>query len=173
MNALILPTIKSDQKQNVKMEDLDFDTLSRIKYPVGSSYISFDASLDPNTFLYGKWELCQNDKSLLYGSDMPITENSSVDNSKIVTEKSKETTGATAIDVSQMGQHKHKYMYTTAIKKSSSGIEFRVVSNFSENTDDWEMVYSGSGGSHTHHLNNHTHNINIPSYGIYMWIRKE
>ena len=56
MNALILPTININQK-NITMDQLDIDTISRLRYPVGSSYISFDPNLDPNNFLYGTWEI--------------------------------------------------------------------------------------------------------------------
>lgn len=174
MNALILPTMNIIQK-NITMDQLDIDTISRLRYPVGSSYISFDPNLDPNNFLYGTWEMCQNNTSLIYGSDTDggTVENSNIDNTKITTEKSLGSTGATNITESQIENHRHKYMYTSAIKKSSSGTEFRVVSGFSDESNDFCLAYSGSDGSHTHKLNNHTHTLNIPTTGIYLWIRKE
>ena len=35
------------------MNDLDFNPISKILFPVGSAYPCFDNTIDPNTFLYG------------------------------------------------------------------------------------------------------------------------
>ena len=173
MEALILPVIKSEQKQGITMQDLDFDILSKITFPIGSTYISLDSSLNPNSFLYGKWELCNDNESLIYGTTKTGLENSSKTNTSLYSEKSYGNTGSVSLDISQLEKHRHTYGWNQRVKKSSSGSETRVVDSTSDPNNKENMLYSGEGAGHSHPIGSHTHKVNIPMYGIYLWIRKE
>ena len=171
MDALIFPTYDSKQVTNITMDDLDFDTISKIVFPIGSTYPCFDNSIDPNTFLYGKWEKCQDEGYYIY-SDTQIGKS---DEEEV--ETISQTTGATTLTVSQISSHYHYYAVSKAVRSSgTSGYVLRTTKDWNNTinyaTTQKPISYEGEDGSHSHKMK-HNHTIDVPSTDIILWIRKE
>ena len=171
MEALIFPTYDSKQVTNITMDDLDFNTISKIVFPIGSTYPCFDNSIDPNTFLYGKWEKCQDDGYFIYSD----TQRGKSDVEEI--ETISQTTGATTLTVSQISSHYHYYGVKKTVRSSgTTGSVLRTTKDWNTtinyDTTQKPISYEGEDGSHSHTMK-HNHTINIPSTNIILWIRKE
>ena len=171
MDALIFPTYDSKQNTNITMNDLDFDTISKIIFPIGSAYPCFDNTIDPNTFLYGKWEKCQDYGYFIYSD----TQRGKSDEEEV--ETISQTTGATTLTVSQIDSHYHYYGVKKTVRSSGT------TGNVLRTTKDWNTTinydttrkpisYEGEDGSHSHKMK-HNHTIDVPSTDIILWIRKE
>ena len=104
MDALIFPTYDSKHDTSITMNDLDFDTISKIIFPIGSIYPCFDKNIDPNTFLYGKWDKCQDDGYFIYSD----TQRGKSDEEGI--ETIEQYTGATTLTLSQIRNHSHYFV---------------------------------------------------------------
>ena len=173
MDALIFPTYDSNQNTNITMNDLDFDTISKIIFPIGSTYPCFDKNIDPNTFLYGKWEKCQDYGYFIYSD----TQRGKSDEEEV--ETIEQYTGATTLTLSQIRNHSHYYGVKKRIKgHSGPGSSYRL-----RTCRDWQTTvnydtaqkpisYEGEDGSHSHKMK-HNHTIDVPSTDIIIWIRKE
>ena len=173
MDALIFPTYNSEQNTNITMNDLDFDTISKIIFPIGSTYPCFDKNIDPNTFLYGKWEKCQDYGYFIYGD----TQRGKSDVEEI--ETISQNTGATTLTISQIKNHSHYY----GVSKRLRGHDHTSYSYPLRTCKDWQSTikydttqskisYEGEDGSHSHKMK-HNHTIDVPSTDIIIWIRKE
>ena len=174
MDALIFPTYDSKQNTNITMNDLDFDTISKIVFPIGSIYSCFDNTINPNTFLYGKWEKCQDDGYFIYSD----TQKGKSDEEGI--ETISQYTGATTLTLSQIQNHTHNYRTSKRIKvrsgSPSSSYPLRTCRdwNTASSAQDVQgkISYEGEDGSHSHKMK-HNHTIDVPSTDIIIWIRKE
>ena len=174
MDALIFPTYDSKQNTNITINDLDFDTISKIVFPIGSMYSCFDNTIDPNTFLYGKWDRCQDDGYFIYSD----TQRGKSDVEEI--ETISQNTGATTLTISQIQNHNHYYGASKRIKvssSSSSAIYLRTMRDWTKGdtsmvTTQHPISYEGRDGSHSHAMK-HNHTIDVPSIDIIVWIRKE
>lgn len=174
MDALIFPTYDSKHITNITMNDLDFDTISKIIFPIGSAYPCFDNTIDPNTFLYGKWEKCQDEGYFIYSD----TQRGKSDVEEI--ETISQNTGATTLTISQILSHTHNYGTKKRAKvstSSSSAIYLRSMRDWTHGntnapTTQHPISYEGRDGSHSHKME-HTHTIDVPSTDIIVWIRKE
>ena len=171
MDALIFPTYNSEQNKNITMNDLDFDTISKIIFPIGSIYPCVDNTIDPNTFLYGKWEKCQDDGYFIYSD----TQKGKSDEEGI--ETISQYTGATTLTISQIRNHTHIYGASKRIKVSYANASgFRTMRDWdydvSTPTVNGEISYEGEDGSHSHKME-HNHTIDVPSTDIIVWVRKE
>ena len=173
MDALIFPIYDSEQNKNITMNDLDFDTISKIIFPIGSTYPCFDKNLDPNTFLYGKWEKCQDYGYLIYSD----TQRGKSDEEEV--ETIEQYTGATTLTLSQIKNHSHTYGVKKRLKvRSSSSSSYPLRTCRDWNTAitaqdvQGEISYEGEDGSHSHKMK-HNHTIDVPSTDIIIWIRKE
>ena len=174
MNALIFPTYDSKHITNITTNDLDFDTISKIIFPIGSAYPCFDNTIDPNTFLYGKWEKCQDEGYFIYSD----TQRGKSDVEEI--ETISQNTGATTLTISQILSHTHTYGCSKRIKvssSSSSAIYLRTMRDWTNGstslvTTQHPISYEGRDGSHSHAMK-HNHTIDVPSTNIIVWIRKE
>ena len=173
MDALIFPTYDSKHITNITMNDLDFDTISKIIFPIGSAYPCFDNTIDPNTFLYGKWEKCQDEGYFIYSD----TQRGKSDVEEI--ETISQNTGATTLTVSQISSHYHYYGVSKRAKvsaSSSSATRLRTMKDWRDDngtvTTQHPISYEGQDGSHSHAMK-HNHTIDVPSTDIIVWIRKE
>ena len=171
MDALIFPTYDSKQNTNITMNDLDFDTISKIIFPIGSAYPCFDNTIDPNTFLYGKWEKCQDEGYFIYSD----TQRGKSDEEKV--ETIEQYTGATTLTLSQIRSHSHYYGVTKTVRSSgTTGSVLRTTKDWNTtinyDTTRKPISYEGEDGSHSHKMK-HNHTIDVPSTDIILWIRKE
>ena len=171
MDALIFPTYNSEQNKNITMNDLDFDTISKIIFPIGSIYPCVDNTINPNTFLYGKWEKCQDDGYFIYSD----TQKGKSDEEGI--ETISQYTGATTLTLSQIRNHSHYYGVSKRIKVSYANASgFRTMKDWSTElstpTLNGDISYEGEDGSHSHKMG-HNHTIDVPSTDIIVWVRKE
>ena len=173
MDALIFPIYDSEQNKNITMNDLDFYTISKIIFPIGSTYPCFDKNIDPNTFLYGKWEKCQDYGYFIYSD----TQRGKSDEEEV--ETIEQYTGATTLTLSQIKNHSHTYGVKKRLKvRSSSSSSYPLRTCRDWNTAitaqdvQGEISYEGEDGSHSHKMK-HNHTIDVPSTDIIIWIRKE
>lgn len=186
MQCLTIPVISRIEKTNININDLDFDTISKLLFPIGSFYYTTSPSIDPNIFLSGKWELLSDaddwflQGSNICGKDTTLTEN--------VLKKSDDNiySSPTALTTSQVSSHWHNIAIKQKTKTQSSGGIWRTYRTTKVVTKDaYEekvILPAGEGASHTHKINPHYHNynssldcgvINPPSVKICVWVRKE
>ena len=145
--------------------------LINILWPVGSVYISTDAS-NPSTKFGGTWS--QITGGFIYGTTATSGAKGSTGNTGTGTSTGKNNgnTGSTAITVAQMPAHSHTYVaqpWSFWGRDQAGGNSIKPSENA---TCDWETgttSTSGSGQGHTHTLNNHQHTI--PYIECYVWKR--
>lgn len=185
MQCLTIPVISRIEKTNININDLDFDTVSKLLFPIGSFYYTTSPSIDPNIFLSGKWELlsdaddCFLQGSNICGKDKTLTEN-------VIRKSDDIYSSPTALSTSQVYSHWHNIGIKLKLKTQSSGgiwRTYRTTKIVSPDVYEEKVILpAGEGASHTHKIKSHYHNydsslnggvINPPSVKICVWVRKE
>lgn len=142
-----------------------------ILWPVGSVYISTDASNPSNKF-GGTWS--QITGGFIYGTTSTSGTKGTTGNTGTTTNTGKASgnTGSTTLTTSQIPSHSHTYYSTT---DSGNTTDFGLI--FDTGQGRWTAyanqekttVSTGGGGGHTHTLNSHQHTI--PYIVCYVWKR--
>lgn len=161
------------------------DALFGVLYPVGSVYLTFSSTFDPNSAFSGTWERCAQGRTLvgvdpsnplfdasdkLYGSP-----------NAIVPEHTHSVNSNKALSTSSNGTHTHtwniKYSKDVSGTKGSFDL-FGPARTISVNYS------TSSNGAHTHTVPSHTHSMQNPgnsesvinknyqpSVAVYIWKR--
>ena len=197
VNSITANTINSNSSSGI----IDNTTICNLIYPVGSIYMSVNAT-SPATLFGGTWESISG--YYVYagvGGNTSGSNDSGQPSTNISGVPSIDTSGSTILTVNQMpnhthlmssgGAHKHQYQgYWTVPSQTSS---YHAISRNKVNGDPLEtpssmvsdsgahshtLNYTGGGGghthtlsSHTHSLNSHTHSVTPLRYEVYMWKR--
>ena len=169
-----------DEKLNFLYGQLQ-DTASKL-YPVGSVYISFNAT-DPSTLFGGTWARLK-DTFLLANGDVyspgstggSATKTIAITNmpshNHSVSSSGSHTHASSVVTVSSAGSHTHSVSTTGAHthgvrNRDSSGLSGRMAET--QNSDGGTTgMNTSSAGNHTHTLGsagNHTHTVSISSSG--------
>ena len=160
------------------------DALFNSIYPVGSVYVTFSSTFDPNSTFSGTWEKCAqgrtlvgvdpsnplfNDANKLYGSP-----------NAIVPEHTHSVDSNTVVSTSSNGAHTH----TWSIKYNEDNSGTKGQDLFGPGRTKTVKYSTSSNGAHTHTVPAHTHTMQKPgnsesvinknyqpSVAVYMWKR--
>ncbi|MDE6141575.1 MAG: hypothetical protein K2G03_03130, partial [Bacilli bacterium] len=187
---LVVNTITTRDTNSVE-KSLTFNDI----YPVGSIYMSVN-SANPSTLFGGTWE--QISGYYLYAGNENGTGGSSISGaasgntgSTVLTASHlpSHTHSIPALSGTAAAGGNHRHTLDGNASTLASGTKYtRPRTAGQTGTVSYETTYSGththnvttkaattgalgSGGGHTHTLNNHTHSVNPPFYSVYVWKR--
>ena len=150
---------------NVVLNNTSFDTIyTKIfnnMYPIGSVYVTFDASFDPNNNMKGKWVKLDNNKFLRTSGNGKTNETGGADSH---IHKTKDHT----LTIDEIPSHKHKLKgYGATLGKGETGWRWG-----GKGTKEEDNVMTSTGGDKAHNHGDTESANNLPSYvTVIMWKR--